>query len=61
MDDLKLRSITYEGDLPPGMYAYVLDTLELVLGDFVAGGVRKGVAEVKRGRGLQGRGRKMLY
>ncbi|KAI6833431.1 hypothetical protein KC332_g8276 [Hortaea werneckii] len=51
LGDLRRRSMLDSGDLPRGMYAFVLDILEDVIVDFLAAGAPKGIAILKGGMG----------
>ncbi|GAB1727407.1 hypothetical protein NU195Hw_g5896t1 [Hortaea werneckii] len=51
LGDLRRRSMWHSGDLPQGMYAFVLDMLEDVVVDFLATGALRGVAVLKGGMG----------
>ncbi|KAI6897432.1 hypothetical protein KC318_g10131 [Hortaea werneckii] len=60
LGDLRRRSMLDSGDLPRGMYAFVLDMLEDVLVDFLAAGAPRGVAVLKGGMGRLDE-RRVLY
>ncbi|KAI7237728.1 hypothetical protein KC330_g2963 [Hortaea werneckii] len=51
LGDLRRRSMLDTGDLPRSMYAFVLDTLEDVLVDFLTAGAARGVAVLTGGMG----------
>ncbi|KAI7162150.1 hypothetical protein KC349_g2324 [Hortaea werneckii] len=51
LGDLRRRSMLDSGDLPRGMYAFVLDMLEDVLVDFLTAGAPRGVAVLTGGMG----------
>ncbi|KAI7210174.1 hypothetical protein KC333_g8356 [Hortaea werneckii] len=60
LGDLRRRSMLDSGDLPRGMYAFVLDMLEDVLVDFLAAGAPRGVAVLTGGMGRLDE-RRVLY
>ncbi|GAB1743788.1 hypothetical protein NU219Hw_g708t1 [Hortaea werneckii] len=49
LGNLRRRSMLGSGDLPRGMYAFVLDMLEDVIVDFLAAGTPRGIAVLKEG------------
>ncbi|KAI7271491.1 hypothetical protein KC345_g7211 [Hortaea werneckii] len=51
LGDLRRRSMLDSGDLPKGMYAFVLDMLEDVIVDFLAAAAPRGIAVLKGGIG----------
>ena len=60
LGDLRRRSMLDSGDLPQGMYAFVLDMLEDVIVDFLTAAAPRGVAVLKGGMGMPAE-RRVLY
>ncbi|KAI6867224.1 hypothetical protein KC323_g3614 [Hortaea werneckii] len=60
LGDLRRRSMLDSGDLPQGMYAFVLDMLEDVVVDFLTAAAPRGVAVLRGGMGMPAE-RRVLY